>query len=170
MTSVLALSGRQVQTSVAGLLERQWRLNHWLVEQLLGCGKTCEMASQPTNHYDIYVDGNGNVETSFIDLSSVPEDNGVKELTINLEVASCTNGCSGANANQNLRIAVSTCGCCDPSDELVPEVPVTVKLTNNNVAVTQDAFGNPVPSSYLVGCGQIKYIVIANGSISRLVD
>jgi hypothetical protein len=174
----LALAGHQVQTSVADLLERLFRFKGWAQKYLLGCGECpCEPCSAPVADYvyDLQYDADGHVLDKSLDLSCVlPSDKfpGEKVITINDKVRNCElTGCDGISVNQNCKVYLTNCNECDPCvTENCSDDTVRVFLTNNGEPVTEDQYGNPVPESYLLGAGELKYLCIVNGRIVKIVN
>jgi hypothetical protein len=182
--SVLTLAGHQVPTSLAKLEERQWRLNHWMTRYIMGCGDCpCEICSvpEPNQVYTLQYDADGHITDETLDLSCVPpldctqttlefpsSSCGHRVVTINNEVRNCElTGCRGVSVSENKKVYLTHC---DADNENYSNLPVKVYLTNNGVPVTKDEFGNPVPEFYLLGVGQLKFVCVVNGRITRIVN
>lgn len=172
---VLTLAGHQVQTSVADLLERQWRLNNWSTKYLLGCGELCpcDICSAPTPDYSYTLNFNeaGHVTDEALDLSCVMFSNKeamTRVITINNQVRDCElTGCEGVSVNERKKVYLTHCECSEYDSDLCA-MPVKIYLQNNGAAVTHDEFGNEVPAYYLLGEGQVKYLCIVNGRITKI--
>jgi hypothetical protein len=171
--SLLTQAGHQVQTSVASLLERQWRLNAWTTKYILGCGEcACDICSvpEPDYTYTLQYDADGHVTDTTLDLSCVlPSEKaplvGCRVIYIDNVVRDCElTGCQGVSVSEQKYVYLTHC---EPE---TTEGAVRIYLKNNGVAVTEDQFGNPVPEYYLIGEGQLKYLCIVNGRIVRIVN
>jgi hypothetical protein len=190
--SVLNMAGHQVQTSVASLLERQWRLNTFETRYILGCASCpCDIASCPSPDavFEITGDDDGDVQTEILNLSCVATGNdGERNITINLIPRGCTFGgvCSGVRPDVNTKMYLTLCDDDDgekfsglgedwnPSQNATEKKRdkrvVRIFLENNGVPVTEDEFGNPVQPFYLIGVGQLKYLCIVNGALTRVTN
>jgi hypothetical protein len=174
--SLLTQAGHQVQTSVAILGGRQWRLNNWLTQNMLGCiDCPCEISSVPQANLPFTLNyADGRITDECLDLSSVIKNPdcslgncGERIVTINNQVRDCElTGCEGVSINENKKVYLTHC--CASSDN--DTTPIKIYLTNNGVPVTEDEFGNKVPEFYLLGVGQIKYLCVVNGRITRIVN
>lgn len=174
--SLLTQAGHQVQTSIASLGARQWRLNAWMTKNMLGCGECpCDICSVPEANYThtLLYDQDGHITEDTLDLSCVPAGDctnasqcGIRSITINNNRRGCElpTGCDGVSSSEQKKVYLTHC---EPSTE---NTPVRIYLTNNGVAVTQDEFGNKVPEYYLLAEGQVKFLCVVNGSITRIVN
>ena len=132
----------------------------------------CSSDLTPDYTYTLNYDEDGHVTDTALDLSCVLESNKnacERHLTINNQVRDCElTGCDGVSVNERTKVALTHCdGGCDPDPT---GFPVTLWLKNNGEPVTQNEFGNPVPVSYLVGPGQLKWLCIVNGRIVGIVN
>lgn len=185
--SLLTQAGHQVQTSVASLGARQWRLNTWMTRYIMGCGDCpCDICSvpEPDQIYTLQADRAGNITDETLDLSCVPKsacNDGVcnlRVITINNNVRNCElNGCEGVSVSEQKKVYLTHCeefgsNSLDWNDKDRKEASKSVRiyLTNNGVRVTEDEFGNTVPEYYLIGPGQIKFLCVVNGRITRIVN
>jgi hypothetical protein len=177
MTS-LYHSGHQVQTSVADHLGRLWRQALWTRKYLMGCDICpCDPCSapEPDYVYNITGDEEGHVTEDNLDLSCIPmseKEPMNRVFIINLKSRDCElNGCEGVRRDERKKVYLTHCNCSvDDTDVNGNCLPVKVYLRNNNVPVTVDEFGNPVPEYFLVGEGELKYLCIVNGLIRRIVN
>lgn len=175
------LSSKTLPTAVANILSSQSRLNCLLTDITLGAiDITYETPSE--SEYTLLAT-NGKLVTKSLDVSAVPESqqviqqptgyimSNVKMLTINLntfkELSQQENQVA---STENKRIPLvftvqdpnaEPCGC--------GEDIVKIFLTNDNVIVKKNQLGNPIPPYYLLGRGQIKYLLIVNGRISQIM-
>jgi hypothetical protein len=184
--SLLTQAGHQVQTSLASLGARQWRLNTWMTRYIMGCGECpCDICSvpEPNQIYTLQYDMAGHITDETLDLSCVPKSpctDGICDLrviTINNNVRDCElTGCEGVSVSEQKKVFLTHCDA-EP-DDLVwndksrPDAKKSVRiyLTNNGAKVTEDEFGNAVPEYYLIGPGQIKFLCVVNGRITRIVN
>jgi hypothetical protein len=187
------MDSKSVQTSVAQLLGRSARLNDLLTRQALGCVDLCCVCPEECK-YTLETEC-GKIRTKSVDLACVPEveccppcypckpcdpcnpccKKVVRCITINLNTCRpCRCNCDETEnqvaPDENAKIAiVHSCDCdCDYGCE--PKVPVKICLTNDCAPVESDEHGNPVPCSYLVSPGQIKFLCVVNGRITRIVN
>lgn len=177
-----SMSNHQVQTSVANLLERQWRFNGWVKKYQMGCGATpCDPCSvmEPDTVMQLSYDSDGNLLDESVQLACVPLSNkfpSERVITINANVRNCElTGCEGISTRVTQKVYVVYCECSEDDEEHEAtwegdQEVVRVFLTNNGAPVTTDEFGNPVPASYLVGKNQLKYLCVVNGAITKLVN
>jgi hypothetical protein len=178
--SLLTQAGHQVQTSVASLGARQWRLNSWMTKNLMGCAECpCDICSVPEADMVVTLnyDDDGHITDETLDLSCVPEGNcainqplcRVRIVTINNNVRNCElTGCTGVSVSEQKKVYLTHCEQ-TPNTPNDPK-PVRIYLTNNGVPVTEDEFGNPVQEYYLLGEGQLKFLCVVNGRITRIVN
>lgn len=172
-------AGHQVQTSVADHLGRLWRQAGWTRKYLMGCGELCpcDPCSAPVPDYDYTISGDdqGHVIEDNLDLSCIPmseKEPGQRVFTINLKSRDCElNGCEGVRRDERKKLYLTHCTCDQSYLDIEGNcVPVKVYLRNNNAPVTHDEFGNPVPEYFLVGEGELKYVCIVNGLITRIIN
>jgi hypothetical protein len=185
--SLLTQAGHQVQTSVASLGARQWRLNNWMTRYIMGCGECpCDICSvpEPNQVYQLQFDGDGHITDETLDLSCVPTTDctngtticGLRVITIDNKVRNCElTGCAGVSVSEQKKVYLTHCDATEESawnDKNRPDAknPVRIYLTNNGVPVTEDEFGNPVQEYYLLGEGQLKFLCVVNGRITRIVN
>ena len=176
MPGTLTMAGHQVQTSVASLLGRQWRFNAWVLNYIMGCNSTpCDICSSPEPDY-IYVlnyDDDGHITDDGLDLNCVVKSEkkptvGCRVITIDNVVRDCElTGCDGVSINEQKKVYL--CHSCEEDEETDVE-PVKIYLTNNGAPVTHDQHGNPVQDHYLLVAGQLKYLCVVNGRITRIVN
>jgi hypothetical protein len=180
--SLLKMAGHSVPTSIASLTERQWRLNGWSTRYIMGCGECpCDICSVPEQDlvYTINYDQDGNVTDETLDLSCVVESRkfpGKRVITINDKVKDCElTGCDGVSVCEHTKVYLTLCDAAADrpwnNNDLGNDAEVVyIYLTNNGVPVSEDEFGNPVPEYYVLGVGQIKYLCIVAGRITRIVN
>jgi hypothetical protein len=178
MPNSLTMAGHQVQTSVADLLGRQWRLNGWTTSWLMNCDVCpCDPCSVPLADQTImleYEPETGKITEKSIDLSCVvktdcPECD--RRITINNKVRDCElTGCDGVSVSERCKVYLTHCQDCLDPEEDGECTPVKIFLQNNGMPVTQDEFGNPVPPYYLLAQGQLKYLCVVDGRIRRIVN
>jgi hypothetical protein len=171
MSGVLTMAGHQVPTSVANLLERQWRFNKWVLDYVVGCGGCpCDPSSvcDPDMVLLLDTDAEGHIIEDGIDFSCVAPSQkapnfGCRIITINNKVRNCElNGCEGTSINEQKKIYL-----CHSQEN---EEEVRIYLQNNSEPVTHDEFGNVVPEYYVIGTGQLKWLCVVNGRITRIVN
>lgn len=172
MSGTLTMAGHQVQTSVASLMERQWRFNEWVLNYIMGCGDNCPCdicsAPEPDYVYLLNYDADGNITDDGLNFDCVMPSQkapltGCRVIYIDNKVRDCElTGCDGVSISVNKKIYL-----CHSAQN---DEPVRIYLRNNGVEVTQDEHGNPVPEYYLIGTGQLKYLCIVNGRITRIVN
>ena len=180
------LDANAVQTSVASVLGRQARAIDLLTRVTLGCVNVCDFC--PTEcKYTLEAEC-GKITRCAIDVSCVPETECCEPrgpcdccckktrrcFTVNLNTCKpchcrCRDDENMVSPSENKKIALTYC-CkdCDCNDDCDGEV--TVCLTNDCAPVTHDEHGNPVPCTWKIGKGQIKYICVVNGRITRIVN
>ena len=180
-----------VQTSVADLLGRNARTNDTLTRVTLGCLSLCDFCPDDCE-YTIEAEC-GRITRCAIDVSCVPEreedcceqkrrccpckKEKVKSININLNTCKpCCRGRGHCDDDENVvdpcenkKIVLTYC-CRDSCDCFETECPVRVCLSNDHCPVTEDEHGNCVPEFYLIGKGQMKYILVVNGRITRIVN
>jgi len=178
--SILNQAGHQVQTSMASIGARQWRLNNWTQKYILGCGECpCDICSvpEPNQIYTLQYDGDGHITDETLDLSCVPTTNctngqtscGLRIITLNNDVRNCElTGCNGVSVSEQKKIFVTHCD--ETPNSPNSPTPVRIYVTNNGSPVTEDEFGNPVQEYYLLGEGQLKFLCIVNGRITKIIN
>lgn len=185
--------GHSVQTSVADLLARNARLNDTLTKVATGCLDLCGFCPDGCE-YTIEAEC-GRIKTCAIDLSCVEEESDDDDdccskkkkcckkqkkrcITINLNTCKpCRKRCdcdeeadNQVSPCENKRIVLTYCckdACdCDKDDCTF----VTIYLTNDGCPVTSDFHGNCLPTYYKIGRGQLKWLEVVNGRISKIVN
>lgn len=172
MPGTLTMAGHQVQTSVASLLGRQWRFNEWVLNYIMGCDRCpCDICSAPEPDY-VYVlqhNDDGEITDCGLDFSCVMDSEktptvGCRVICIDNKVRDCElTGCDGVSINEQKKIYLCHSDCEN-------EEPVRIYLKNNGEPVTHDEHGNTVQEYYLIAAGQLKFLCVVNGRITRIVN
>jgi hypothetical protein len=186
------MNAHSVQTSVADLLGRNARLNDTLTRVTLGCLTLCDFCPEDCE-YTIEAEC-GKITRCSIDLSCVPEEDDDdccsykkksccpkrKRRCITINLNTCKPACRGrgnccddddnvVDPCENEKIVLTYC-CKDSCDCDRDECPVHIYLTNDHCPVREDEHGNCVPEYYKIGRGQIKYLLVVNGRITKIVN
>ena len=178
--SLLKMAGHQVPTSLALNEARQWRLNGWLTRYIMGCGECpCDICSVPEKDlvYTLSFNADGEITDETLDLSCVVESEKQRTkrvITINNKVRDDTSEGVSTNFYDTIYLTLCDAKADRPWNHDIPGDDagdvVYIYLTNNGARVTQDEFGNPVPAYYVIGVGQIKFLKVVAGYITRIVN
>lgn len=162
------MASNSIGTAQAKMMARQWRFNQWVTAYLMDGISPCEACSvpEPDYVYTLGFDAEGDITDTAIDIGCTP-DSLVKEnkrvVYINCDTDEENTG-NGVSTNVDKIVYLTHCTDTNTNTE------VTVYLQNNGSAVTEDQYGNPLPESYLVGLGQVKYLMVAGGKIVGIRD
>jgi hypothetical protein len=175
--SLQNIINHSINASTASILERHSRMNNWESDVQLGCVPSCVKLDQSKIVCGVYTLRRNDKS---LDLSCIPKNldhcHPCERIII---INQKTQNCCSKNIDYK---KVYLTYCCDSECESECEcwckcrccrdknMPVKIYLTNDHVPVKEDEFGNKVPEFYLIGKGQIKYLCIANGRITKIAN
>jgi len=171
------IAGHQIQSSVAQIMERQGRFIVWAQLSIMGDNLPCDLWSTPVPDaiFDLETNADGYISTNSYDLASVPVSNVVFDFTTTppSPVRVITFRCPvGVKDITKVIYLHNTDPCAvDQSDEYDLTLPaVRVYLLNQNDLNTVQSVKVAGPDFYVLGGGQLKYIMIENGKITGMKD